>query len=63
MLRQNVALVDLVGAVLSERVQELLVHGVCHLIGHDHVDDQDFERMQEEELKVLGCLRNTHWDA
>ena len=41
----------------SVRPLQLYVHGVCHLIGHDHEDDADFERMQAVEEEVLRCVR------
>jgi probable rRNA maturation factor len=37
---------------LDEVITRLLVHGVLHLIGHDHVDDEDARRMRLEERRL-----------
>ena len=42
---------------LDEEVMRLLVHGVLHLIGHDHERDEEAARMLAEERRVLRCLR------
>ena len=34
----------------------LLVHGVLHLLGHDHEEPEDEARMRAEEQRVLGVL-------
>ena len=34
----------------------MTVHGVLHLIGHDHIDDGDAERMEALETRVLADL-------
>ena len=31
----------------------LLVHGICHLMGYDHISDQDRQKMREMEEKIL----------
>ena len=41
---------------LDETVTRLLVHGVMHLIGHDHEDDDEAKRMAAEERRVLRVL-------
>jgi probable rRNA maturation factor len=43
---------------LDAEVARLLVHGVLHLLGHDHERDDEAERMQREERRVLRRLRN-----
>ncbi|MCK5632549.1 rRNA maturation RNase YbeY, partial [bacterium] len=35
------------------RLQVLLVHGICHLIGYDHQTDAQYEQMQKIEKKLL----------
>ena len=37
---------------LDEVVARLLIHGVLHLIGHDHEDDEDARIMAAEERRV-----------
>ena len=41
---------------LDETVARLLVHGVLHLIGHDHEDDDEAQEMQAEERRLLRAL-------
>lgn len=39
------------------RLKVLLVHGICHLLGYDHITDDQFAQMQRKEkllLKKLG---------
>lgn len=41
---------------LEERMQTLLVHGICHLLGYDHELDKDYEIMNKEEKRLLSAL-------
>lgn len=34
----------------------LVVHGVLHLLGHDHRFEEEAERMRAEESRILGTL-------
>lgn len=34
----------------------LLVHGICHLMGYDHIEDEDKRRMRAMEEKVLNAV-------
>lgn len=34
----------------------LLVHGILHLLGYDHIDDQDAATMEALEIAILGSL-------
>jgi len=34
-------------------LKRILVHGICHLIGYDHIDDADYHRMAKEEKRLL----------
>lgn len=40
----------------EERMKVLLVHGICHLLGHDHETDEDYEIMHKQEQKILKQL-------
>jgi probable rRNA maturation factor len=43
----------------EDRINMLLVHGMLHLVGYDHEEDDDFELMvskEEEIMKRLGML-------
>jgi probable rRNA maturation factor len=37
----------------------LVVHGMLHLLGYDHEEDSDAERMQEKEIEILKTLNIT----
>jgi len=41
---------------LDAELAKLLVHGVLHLLGHDHERDDEARRMQREERRVLRAL-------
>ena len=34
----------------------LLVHGLLHLFGHDHLEDDEAERMEALETEILARL-------
>lgn len=34
----------------------LLVHGLCHLMGYDHIEDEDKRRMRTMEEKILSAV-------
>ncbi len=41
---------------LEKRLDVLLVHGICHLLGYDHVSDEDYEVMDKQEQALLKKL-------
>ena len=46
-----------IGHSLDDELQRLLVHGVLHLLGHDHVNGGlQARRMKAEEARLLGLL-------
>ncbi len=44
------------GVSLDEHVTHLLVHGVLHLLGYDHGDDEEAEAMEAIERDALAAL-------
>lgn len=44
------------GKALSAHFQHLVVHGVLHLIGHDHEDEAQAQQMEEMERRILAGL-------
>ena len=38
------------------RMDRMLVHGICHLLGHDHIDDSDFKKMMTLENKLMKLI-------
>jgi probable rRNA maturation factor len=46
------------GIAVAERFDELLIHGILHLFGYDHVGDEEEARvMEEKSLSLLTMLR------
>lgn len=44
------------GKTLVQHLSHLVVHGVLHLLGHDHEDDGEAEEMEGLEVAVLAAL-------
>jgi probable rRNA maturation factor len=44
------------GVPLAEHAAHLVVHGVLHLLGHDHEDDTQAEAMEALERKALASM-------
>lgn len=40
----------------TESIERLLVHGLCHLIGYDHINDKDYKIMYKKEMSILSKL-------
>jgi probable rRNA maturation factor len=40
----------------------LAIHGTLHLVGHDHAEMEEEERMRSLEHHVLGVLHRRHHD-
>lgn len=40
----------------EKRMDILIVHGICHLLGYDHISDKDYEIMHEKEQFILNML-------
>lgn len=34
----------------------MVVHGVLHLMGYDHIEDDEAQRMETEEIRILSSL-------
>lgn len=47
------------GLPFKERMQVLLVHGICHLLGYDHEEDEEYEIMKQEEERLLQLIKNS----
>ena len=42
------------GKGFRDHALHLIAHGVLHLLGHDHMDEAEAERMEKLEVKVLA---------
>ena len=45
------------GKILTHHWAHIIVHGVLHLLGHDHIDDDEAELMESKEIAILNKLR------
>ncbi len=43
-------------ATLDEEIERLLVHGIAHLLGHDHEEPAERARMLREERRLAGAI-------
>ena len=44
------------GKALPNHVTHLVVHGILHLLGYDHIDDADAALMESLEARILASL-------
>ncbi|MGL5011335.1 MAG: rRNA maturation RNase YbeY [Paracoccaceae bacterium] len=44
------------GKAMADHVTHLIVHGVLHLLGYDHIDDEDADLMETTEVRILARL-------
>jgi len=47
---------DTRGHSLARELRVLLVHGILHLLGYDHEEDDEAEEMEAEERRLLSLL-------
>jgi probable rRNA maturation factor len=44
------------GKSLKAHTTHLIVHGVLHLLGYDHMDEDEAEKMEAKEIRILKKL-------
>ena len=44
------------GIRMEHHVAHLIVHGLLHLVGYDHETDEDAQRMEALEVKILAAM-------
>ncbi|MFQ6030720.1 MAG: rRNA maturation RNase YbeY, partial [Dehalococcoidia bacterium] len=44
------------GQPVDQEVALLIVHGILHLVGHDHLEQEDAARMQAKEQAALASV-------
>lgn len=44
------------GKAMQDHVTHLLVHGMLHLLGYDHIRDADGDLMEATEVRILAKL-------
>ncbi len=41
---------------IADHMVHLVVHGLLHLTGHDHMDDAEADHMERKEIRILAKL-------
>jgi probable rRNA maturation factor len=41
---------------IADHMTHLVVHGLLHLVGHDHMNDQEAQAMERKEIRILAKL-------
>lgn len=49
-------LLPLYQTTLQKRISVLLIHGICHLLGYSHYDDENDEKMSAKERSIATKL-------
>ncbi|MEX0671956.1 MAG: rRNA maturation RNase YbeY [Candidatus Babeliales bacterium] len=44
------------GITFNDRMKRLLVHGICHLLGYDHLTDKEYQIMIKKERELITLL-------
>ena len=44
------------GKQLADHVTHLIVHGLLHCLGYDHIEDADATLMEGHEVEILASL-------
>jgi probable rRNA maturation factor len=44
------------GAGFDDEMALMVTHGILHLLGYDHVDDEEAERMESRERELLAMV-------
>lgn len=47
---------DAEGISVAEHTAHMVVHGILHLLGYDHIEDKDAEKMENKETNILKKL-------
>ncbi|WP_170332931.1 rRNA maturation RNase YbeY [Ruegeria arenilitoris] len=47
---------DEAGKPMDDHVTHLIIHGTLHLLGYDHIRDEDADLMEAVEVDILGKL-------
>lgn len=41
----------------AQHIDFILIHGICHLLGYDHIEDVDYEIMKQQEALLLEAIK------
>lgn len=48
------------GVSYEDEMALMVTHGILHLLGYDHIEDTDAERMESRERELLAMVGRTH---
>lgn len=43
--------------ILADHWAHIIIHGVLHLLGYDHIEDDEAELMESKEISILNTLK------
>lgn len=46
------------GGTFLQRMDRMLVHGICHCLGHDHIEEEEYRIMLSLERKLLNLIQD-----
>lgn len=44
------------GNTTKQEIKKLVIHSILHMLGYDHIKDEDYAIMQAKEEEILACL-------
>ncbi len=44
------------GVTFNQRMKRLLIHGICHLLGYDHMNEKDYQVMLKKERELAPVI-------
>tara|TARA_R110002050_G_scaffold8396_5_gene30811 strand:- start:905 stop:1390 length:486 start_codon:yes stop_codon:yes gene_type:complete len=44
------------GKLFADHLSHLTIHGFLHLLGYDHIDQEQAQQMESQEIKILSLL-------
>lgn len=50
---------EALGVTFEDEMALMVTHGILHLLGYDHLDDEDAERMEGRERELLALVGRT----
>ena len=48
---------NLTNKKFTEKTVKIFIHGFLHLLGYDHISDNDYKKMQTEEKKIFNKVK------